>query len=194
MLNVEYLERLLVQSRVSGDGGGGVCSILTLPGSNGPAGSLDDRDDRQEVPGVHDRVQHQVGPAGGHLGVAIAISPGADVRNLLREQVESPGILILVNEFGIGDQQGCLCQILGITDTDRGAVETGFLRGADTAEIEGGVVDAPDNRLPLWRRPIKVPKRGTPEINESVPSIGSMTQTHSACSRSEPNSSAMIPC
>ena len=51
----------------------------------------------------------------------------------------------------------------------------------------------PRTGSPWWRRPIRVPKRGTAAVKEWVPSMGSSTQTNSASGRSAPASSPTIP-
>ena len=51
----------------------------------------------------------------------------------------------------------------------------------------------PSTGWPWWRSPIRVPKSGTAETKDFVPSIGSSTHTNSAPGFSVPNSSPTMP-
>src|SRR4051794_29126729 len=85
--------------------------VIAMPVGNAPTRALDDGDKRHQVPGVEDRVSHDVSAATGHEIVAVTIAPGIIALHALAEGRERFAVLILINAPMRGGEHDGVFQI-----------------------------------------------------------------------------------
>lgn len=135
------------------DGGFGGIRGVAVPVGDDAAGSADDRDECGDVPRVHDRVEHDVGEAGGDEEIAVGVTPRADEFGALRESVVARGGLRLITR-GIERIAG---EERGVFDASGGAAADRFVveRGGDVVADDELVEDRLVNHAEDWLAAMK---------------------------------------
>lgn len=131
--------------RGGGDGGGGGVGRGPAPIGDDTAGAANDGDEGGDVPGVHDRVEAEVGEAGGEEEVAVAIAPGAVEADLPREAVGGGAVLVAGEVEGVAGEKGGVGEAGGRADADGAVVERGDVAVADHELAEDGLMDATED-------------------------------------------------
>ena len=108
---------------MGGEGGFGAHWLAALPIGDHAAGATDDGHERGDVPRVHDRVAHDVGPASRDEQVAVAVAPGTDHADAFRERIPASGVLVLRHIERIRDKQRGGGEACGLAEADGLAVE-----------------------------------------------------------------------
>lgn len=120
-------------------------------GDFGPC-SLDNGNDRQEVPGLQDGVAHDVCPAGCQEHVAIAVTPGAVQGGGMNEAFPTLGALVAFHRVGVRDEQGGFGE-RALAHANRLAVEPAGMVVAHTEASEDGLMNGAENGLAAVEEP-----------------------------------------
>lgn len=142
---------------------------------------------------MHDRVQHDVRPAGYQQQVAVTIAPSPEQPRCGRKSLESMSILMPPHVCDVGREEHTSIQRSGVPHRNPGFVQSRFPSVPDTELAEYRLVNGPEPRPSLMQEANERPESGQLLVKDTVPSMGSRTQTNSAFSRSFPNSSPMMP-
>ena len=87
-----------------------------VPRSDLAAGAFNDRDERDDIPEVHDRVEHDIGVTGGDEEVAVAIAPGAVEAGHAHQLLEGDAVLVLAYIDEVRIHQHTVTQVARRTD------------------------------------------------------------------------------
>ncbi len=161
----------------------GVDRAAALPVGEGAAGLFQDRQQRGEVPDGHHGIDHQLGPAGGHHQVAVAVAPGAAQPGGGLQAVVDVAAADLVERGHLAGEEQALGQGRAAGDAGRPRRLARRARTRPPAPPPRrrtrpgpGCGSRPRPARPSCSMPISVPYSGTPWMNDLVPSIGSRIQ------------------
>jgi len=136
--------------------------IPALPVGDYAAGAADDWNQRRDVPGVQNRIAHDVGPAGGHQQGSHSSRP--QVRSCFTRPAERgkrPAILVLRGRKHIAAQQRGVLQAWRVANPDRPAVERCAIAVADDQLAQDRLVKwLPAPGWPRWSRAMKRSEEG----------------------------------
>ena len=133
----------------AGDDRVGTHRIAALPVGDGATGAADDGDEGSDIPRVHDRVAHDIGPAGGEEQVAVTVAPGAGEARTRGGTGEGWAVLVSGGCQPIGGEQCALGEGAGGPAAHRLAVERGGATIAQEELPENGLVDGAQHGLAM---------------------------------------------
>ena len=120
-----------------------------VPVRDHAARAADHRDQRRDVPRVHDWIHGDIRPAGRHQQVTVAVAPGAHEFRALLQRVVARAVLILGRIQRIARHQRGVFKPLRGTATHRPAVQLGGLSVANYELAEDRLMNAAEHRLAL---------------------------------------------
>src|SRR5690606_33007712 len=117
------------------------------PVGDDAAGTAHDGDERLDVPGVHDRVAHDVGAAGGEQEVTVGVAPGAGEAHAVPEGVVGGAVLVFGRVERVAGEQGGGGEVGAGTHAHGAVVEGGDDAVADEELVEDGLMDRAEHGL-----------------------------------------------
>src|SRR5665811_1687364 len=95
---VQDLEHLGVNARCRSHRRVPAYGIIAFPGGDDPTRASNHRHKRDQIPRVHDRIDHDVGPCCGNEQVAIAVTPSSVQARTFTERFEPVEILVPLDQ------------------------------------------------------------------------------------------------
>lgn len=135
----------------AGEGGLGRIGSGAVPVGDDAAGAANDGDEGGDVPRVHDRIEHDVGPAGGDEEVTVGVAPRAVEFGALREGVVAGrgGGLVFGDVEGVAGEKRGVFEVRGGAAADGTVVEGGGGVVAEDELAEDGLMDRAEDGLAL---------------------------------------------
>lgn len=140
--------------RGRGEGGFGGIGGVAAPIGDHAAGAADDGDECGDIPGVHDRIDGDVGEAGRDEEVAVGVAPRAVKLGALRECVvaRGGGGLVFGDVERVAREKRGVFDALGRARADGAIVEGGGVVVADDELAEDGLVDGAEDGLAVMEK------------------------------------------
>ena len=137
-----------------------VIGRLALPVGETSTGPFQDGHQRQEVPRVHDRIDHHIHPPRAQQQVAVTVSEAPVEPNRAAQGIEPGSILVLGWIKGIGRQEGSLGKAGAGSDPDRSIIESGGDSISNHQLTRHGLVNASHNGPTAMEQTDESPKEG----------------------------------
>ena len=140
-----------LRSRGSEGRFGGI-SRTTRPIGHNPAGPSDDRNERGDVPRVHNGIEHHVGPAAGDEQVAVAVAPSSDEFGGSEDASACRTVLIFGEIERVAGEKRGLSEARGGAAAHGATVERGDLIIAEHELAKNRLMNAAEHGLTLMQQ------------------------------------------
>jgi len=102
---VENVDDAAVQARGGRNARVAGSDVVAVPVGDDAAGASHDCDERQDVPWVHDGVEHEVRTTSGDQQIAVCVAPRAHESTLAPQALEAAGFPVTPDVLHVGSEQ-----------------------------------------------------------------------------------------
>ena len=96
--------------------------IAAVPRGDNPTRTTNDGNNWQDIPRIHDGIEHDVSPTAGKQQIPVAVAPCTEHFRFVKQIIKSRSVLIFTDTQNIRCQQDCLGKRVGFWNTYRMSV------------------------------------------------------------------------